>query len=189
MIELNPTAFVRLGRKKRLEVVPWAKHLLVEPGSLDVVVRLARAWFPDPSDERRDAMSFRDRTEAGLRLAEALRPLASKRPVIVALPRGVPVAFEIARELRAPLEVLIVRKIGAPGHSELGLGTLVDGTPPQVVLNPSMMDMVRPSQAHVDAETQRQTEELERRRRLYIGDRTPLETTGRIVRGVISTEN
>ena len=58
-------------------------------------------------------MSFRDRTEAGLSLAQALRHLASERPVIVALPRGgVPVAFEIARKLHAPLEVLIVRKVG-----------------------------------------------------------------------------
>lgn len=127
-------------------------------------------------------MSFRDRAEAGRHLAEALRPFASERPVIVALPRGgVPVAFEIARELLAPLDVLIVRKIGAPGHSELGLGALVDGTPPQVVLNPSVMDMVRPTQAHVETETQRQIEELERRRRLYIGDRAPLDTAGRTV--------
>lgn len=127
-------------------------------------------------------MSFRDRAEAGRRLAEALRRFASERPVIVALPRGgVPVGFEIARELRAPLGVLIVRKIGAPGHSELGLGALVDGTPPQIVLNHSVMDMVRPSQAHVDAETHRQIKELERRRRVYIGDRAPLETSGRTV--------
>ena len=131
-------------------------------------------------------MSFRDRTEAGQRLAEALeersRSTPFERPIVIALPRGgVPVGFEIAKEVGAPLDVLIVRKIGAPGHPELGLGAVVDGSPPQVVLNPTVMQMVRPSQAHVDTETQHQIEEMERRRRAYIGERTPLETRGRTV--------
>jgi putative phosphoribosyl transferase len=131
-------------------------------------------------------MSFRDRAEAGWRLAEALEGVARaapfERPVVVALPRGgVPVGFEIARALGAPLDVLIVRKIGAPGHPEFGLGAVVDGSPPQVVLNPEVMAAVRPSQAHVEAETARQIEEMARRRRAYIGDRPPLETRDRTV--------
>ena len=80
-------------------------------------------------------MSFRDRAEAGQRLAEALeersRSTPFERPIVFALPRGgVPVGFEIAKEPGAPLDVLIVRKIGAPGHPELGLGAVVDGSPP-----------------------------------------------------------
>lgn len=131
-------------------------------------------------------MSFRDRTEAGRRLAEALKEIARassiEHPAVLALPRGgVPVSFEVAKALGAPLDVLIVRKIGAPGHSELGLGAVVDGSPPQVVLNPTVMEMVRPSPAHVAAETERQIEEMGRRRRAYIGDRTPLETRDRTV--------
>jgi len=131
-------------------------------------------------------MGFRDRAEAGRRLAEALREIARnapfERPVAVALPRGgVPVGFEVARELDIPLDVLIVRKIGAPGHAELGLGALVDGSPPQVVLNPAVMEMVSPPPAYVEAETQRQIEEIERRRKAYIGDRPPLATRGRTV--------
>ena len=131
-------------------------------------------------------MNFRDRSEAGERLAKALkehaRAVPFERPLVIALPRGgVPVGFEIAKALGAPLEVLIVRKIGAPGHPELGLGAVVDGSPPQVVFTPSVMEMVRPAPAHVEAETQRQIEEMERRRRAYIGDRAPQETTGRTV--------
>lgn len=131
-------------------------------------------------------MSFRDRTEAGQRLAEVLKEMDRttpfEHPAVLALPRGgVPVAYEVAKDLGAPLDVLIVRKIGAPGHPELGLGAVVDGSPPQVVLNPTVMEMVKPSQAHVDAETQRQLDEMERRRRAYIGDRTPLQTRSRTV--------
>lgn len=131
-------------------------------------------------------MSFRDRTDAGRRLAEAVEDAARTgpfvQPVVVALPRGgVPVGFEVARALGAPLEVLIVRKIGAPGRPELGLGAVVDGSPPQVVLTPAVMEMVRPSQAHVEAETHNQVEELERRRQLYVGDRPPLDPTDRTV--------
>ena len=70
-------------------------------------------------------MVFRDRTDAGKRLAEKLRPLEWLDPVVLALPRGgVPVAFEIAIALSAPLEVFVARKIGAPGHAERGIGAI-----------------------------------------------------------------
>jgi len=73
---------------------------------------------------------FADRREAGRKLAEALKSLDLNAPVVLALPRGgVPVGYEVAKALQAPLDVLIVRKIGAPGQQELGIGALVDGRP------------------------------------------------------------
>lgn len=71
---------------------------------------------------------FRDREDAGRRLAEELRPLAAEHPVVVALPRGgVPVGYEIARALHAPLDICVVRKIGVPWHEELGAGAVAEG--------------------------------------------------------------
>ncbi|HYK81176.1 MAG TPA: hypothetical protein VEU95_16200, partial [Micropepsaceae bacterium] len=77
---------------------------------------------------------FRDRVDAGRQLAGALLRLKEARPIVLALPRGgVPVAFEVAVALGAPLDVVLVRKIGAPGQPELGLGAVVDGASPQIV--------------------------------------------------------
>lgn len=127
-------------------------------------------------------MRFRDRRDAGARLAEALSGLDLDRPVVVALPRGgVPVAFEVARALGAPLEVLVVRKVGAPGNPEVGLGALVDGTPPQVVLSPQVVEALAPPPGWIEEETARQREELARRRRAYAGDRPAPDVRGRTV--------
>src|SRR3546814_4767102 len=77
-------------------------------------------------------MIFRDRQDAGQQLARRLRHLANEHPLVLALPRGgVPVAFEIATALKADLDLLFVRKLGAPGHEELGLGAVVDGADPR----------------------------------------------------------
>lgn len=125
---------------------------------------------------------FRDRTDAGRQLARALMPLAQKRPVILALPRGgVPVAFEISKALDAPLDVLLVRKIGAPGHPELGIGAVVDGADPQVVLNDEIIRHMRPPASYLQRETDRQLEEIEHQRRAYIGDRSPVNVSERTV--------
>src|SRR5918994_7013827 len=81
-------------------------------------------------------MIFRNRAEAGRRLAGLLLHLKGSDPVVLALPRGgVPVALPIAEALGAPLDLLLVRKIGAPGQPELALGAVVEGDPPQLVLN------------------------------------------------------
>ncbi len=80
------------------------------------------------SDPAAGSRTFRDRRDAGLVLADLLRPLKALDPVVLALPRGgVPVAFEIARALDAPLDVLVVRKVGAPTNPELGLGAVAEG--------------------------------------------------------------
>jgi putative phosphoribosyl transferase len=130
----------------------------------------------------RFAALFEDRRDAGRRLGTALARYHDSRPVVLALPRGgVPVGFEVAKALAAPLDVLLVRKIGAPGHEELGLGAVVDGENPQLVLNPDVVQAVHPPPGYIDAEKDRQLAEIERRRRQYVGDRPPPPVEGRTV--------
>jgi len=125
---------------------------------------------------------FSDRREAGRELAKALARFAESEPLILALPRGgVPVAFEVAKALHAPLDLLIVRKIGAPGHEEFGLGAVVDGDDPQIVLNAEAMSLVNPPPGYVEAQAQQQLKEIERRRRVYFGGRRPMPLKGRTV--------
>jgi putative phosphoribosyl transferase len=98
------------------------------------------------------------------------------------LPRGgVPVAFEVARALDAPLDVLLVRKIGAPAHEEFGIGAVVDGNPPVAVVDDMLVRLTQASPAYVEATIRRETAEIERRRRLYVGDRVPSAPAGRTV--------
>ena len=125
---------------------------------------------------------FRNRRDAGRRLAAALGPFRESRPIVLALPRGgVPVGFEVAKALAAPLDILLVRKIGAPGHEELGLGAVVDGHDPQLVLNEELVRAIAPPPGYIDAEMQRQLAEIERRRQQYVGDRPPVAVEGRTV--------
>ncbi|MDW9644699.1 phosphoribosyltransferase [Sinorhizobium meliloti] len=130
---------------------------------------------------------FADRADAGRRLARVIEAHLTEKadfadPLVMALPRGgVPVAFEVARTLGASLELLIVRKIGAPGHPEFGLGALVDSDEPQVVLNAEAMRIANPSEKYVQAETERQRLELARRRVLYLGDQARISPSGRNV--------
>jgi putative phosphoribosyl transferase len=124
---------------------------------------------------------FRDRRDAGRRLAAALSHYKARSPVVLALPRGgVPVAFEVAKALAAPLDVLLVRKIGAPGHEELGLGAVVDGDDPQLVLNDEVIRAVQPPPGYIEAEMRRQLAEIERRRGHYVGDRAAIPVEGRV---------
>jgi putative phosphoribosyl transferase len=120
---------------------------------------------------------FADRAEAGRLLAERLRAMDLADPVVLALPRGgAPVGYEIARELKAPLDVLLVRKIGAPGQEEFALGAVVEGDPPIVVLNDGVPQRFMP---HVKAESARQAEELKRRQRAYRGGEPLADVAGR----------
>ncbi|GAO38582.1 hypothetical protein SCH01S_16_01010 [Sphingomonas changbaiensis NBRC 104936] len=124
---------------------------------------------------------FDDRRDAGRRLAAAAREYAAEDPIVLALPRGgVPVAYEVAKALEAPMDMLFVRKIGAPGHPEYGIGAVVDGDNPQVVLN-DIADQLGIPAAYVEQQKRRELDEIERRRRAYLGDREPLPVKGRTV--------
>lgn len=121
-----------------------------------------------------------DRRAAGRELGDALAGRGLRDAVVLALPRGgVPVGFEIARRLQAPLEVLIVRKIGAPFFPELGIGAVVDGGGRHAVLNEDVIAQLRVDRPYIEAETARQLLEIERRRRVYVGDRAPIAVAGR----------
>jgi putative phosphoribosyl transferase len=125
---------------------------------------------------------FTDRRDAGRQVAEALMHLKPAKPVVLGLPRGgVPVGYEVAQALDAPLDVLLVRKIGAPGHPELGLGAVVDGDPPLRVVNQHILRLVDPPQGYIEAEEERQIHEIRRRRELYCGNRPPIALEGRTV--------
>ena len=123
---------------------------------------------------------FRDRSEAGAKLATRLMPLRESQPVVVALPRGgVPVAHEIATALGAPLDVLAVRKLGAPGNPELGMGAIAeDGTG---VIDQGTVKALGVSEGNLRSIIDREAAELRRRVALYRGERPALDLTGRTV--------
>ncbi|MFL5827873.1 MAG: phosphoribosyltransferase [Thermoleophilaceae bacterium] len=124
---------------------------------------------------------FRDRREAGRLLAARLRQYAGRDDVIVlGLPRGgVPVAYEVARELDVPLDVFLVRKLGVPGQEELALGAIASGG--TVVLNRGLVEALGLTAEDIAAIVHRERRELERRERAYRGDRPPPDLSGRVV--------
>lgn len=125
---------------------------------------------------------FEDREDAGKRLGHVLAGLKLERPLVLGLPRGgVPVAYEVARMLDAELDVLFVRKLGAPGHEELGIGAVIDGADPQIVLNEGIVREMRPSPDYIKAEVARQLLEIGRRRSAYVGTRKPVPVQHRTV--------
>jgi len=126
-------------------------------------------------------MIYRDRTEAGKRLAERLTDYADRPDVLVlALPRGgVPVAYEVARALQAPLDVFLVRKLGVPGHEELAMGAIATGG--VRVLNDEVVDYLSIRGEVIDAVAADELRELERRERAYRGDRPAPDVKGKTV--------
>jgi putative phosphoribosyl transferase len=125
---------------------------------------------------------FHDRKDAGEQLAARLVHLKSRHPVVLALPRGgVAIGFEIARRLGAPLDIVLVRKVGVPWQRELALGALADGGggPPEVFIDEERASALAIPPDYVREETARQLAELERRRRSYCADRPPVEIRGR----------
>src|SRR5690349_24954980 len=116
-------------------------------------------------------MQFKDRADAGRQLATKLSKYAGRHDVIIlALPRGgVPVAREAARALNAPLDVFLVRKLGVPGHSELAMGAIASGG--VRIVSREIIDAIGIPPEAIDAIAEREGRELERRERLYRGDR------------------
>src|SRR5438270_10369874 len=122
---------------------------------------------------------FRNRNEAGRLLAEKLTAYANRPDLLVlALPRGgVPVAYEVARALGAPLDVFLVRKLGVPRYEELAMGAVATGG--VRVLNDEIVRGLGISEHEIDAVVARELQELARRERLYRGDRPPPDVAGR----------
>jgi predicted phosphoribosyltransferase len=127
-------------------------------------------------------MMFQDRMDAGRRLAKALSGYKGRSPVVLALPRGgVPVAAEVAAALDAPLDLILVRKIGVPAQPELAMGAVVDGAAPIVVRNEEVIEFSGTTADEFDAVCARELAEIERRRQLYIGERARAEIAGQVV--------
>ncbi len=125
---------------------------------------------------------FRDRNEAGAALAEKLVALAPENPLVLALPRGgVPVAIPIARALGAPLDLLMVRKLGMPGNPELAAGAVVDGAGHDVVFNIQLLRSMGLREEDFAAAISQKLSEIEDRRRLYLEGRTPMPDAGKSV--------
>jgi predicted phosphoribosyltransferase len=126
-------------------------------------------------------MLFVNRRHAGTVLAGLLKHYANRPDVLVlALPRGgVPVAFEVAQALNAPLDVFVVRKLGVPGHDELAMGAIATGD--IRVLNDDVVGYLELSDDVIDRVTAREKKELERRERIYRGDNAPPVVQGQTV--------
>jgi predicted phosphoribosyltransferase len=124
---------------------------------------------------------FRDRRDAGRRLADKLAAYVYRPDAIVlALPRGgVPVAYEVARRLVAPMDVFVVRKLGVPGYEELAMGAVATGG--VRVLNDQLVERLGIPDQMIDAVASRERQELARRERLYRGSRPPPDVRGRTV--------
>lgn len=122
-------------------------------------------------------MIFQDRVDAGLRLAEALKVHAGAEVVVLGIPRGgVLVGEVVARTLAVPLDIVVPRKVGAPGNPELGLGAVAPGVR---VLDPWLIERLGVSEAYLEREIAIQQAETERRLQAYRGDRAPLDLSGK----------
>ena len=122
------------------------------------------------------------RADAGRQLGEALAALELDNPLIYALPRGgVPVAVEVAKRLAAPLDLILVRKIGMPGNPEVALGAIVEGATSETVINENARRLFGVDDDYIDREVTDQRAELERRKKRYLEGRTRLDPTGRTV--------
>ena len=111
---------------------------------------------------------FTDRRAAGREFATALMRFKLESPVVLAIPRGgVPVGFEVALALQAPLDIIVARKLGAPGQHELGLGAIVDGDHPQSVLNEDIIRELGVSAQYLQKEIETELKEIRRRQAAY----------------------
>lgn len=124
---------------------------------------------------------FLDRKEAARRLTEKLLRFKGQSSVVLALPRGgVPVGFEIAKALAAPLDLVLVRKIGAPYQPEFAIGAVVDGPHALTVRNDEVIGFLDVPETYIEEETARQLKEIERRREIYLAGRPRVAVEGRV---------
>jgi putative phosphoribosyl transferase len=122
---------------------------------------------------------FLDRHEAGRKLAQDLLIYADQRPAVFALPRGgVPIGYEIAKALKAPLDLILVRKIGVPFQPELAAGAVADGDEPTVVLNPKVVEPLGLTEEFLKEETDRILAEIDERRQTYLAGRERIDPRG-----------
>ncbi len=111
---------------------------------------------------------FKNRTDAGEKLAAALHHLKQEDPVVVALPRGgVPVAFEVAKALEAPLDIILIRKIGAPGQPELAVGAVTDGDHVEIVINADLANATGATADYIERQKEVELKKNEQRRASY----------------------
>ena len=123
---------------------------------------------------------FADRAEAGRLLAERLAEMQLQHPLVLALPRGgVPVGAEIARRLHAPLDIVFVRKLGAPDQPELAVGAVADGAEPEIVLNTELVAMLDLAEDYIAETAKRELAVIEQRRREWAPLRPAVEPVGR----------
>jgi putative phosphoribosyl transferase len=126
-------------------------------------------------------MTFKNRLDAGRKLAQALAGYKNQQPVILALPRGgVPVAAEVAAALDAPLDLILVRKIGVPTQPELAMGAVVDGGAPIIVRNDDIIQLAGIDESEFNAVCDSELAEIERRHQRYLGDRAQIDIAGRV---------
>lgn len=185
VLELNRSAYSQLTCEKELRIIAGATHLFEEEGALDQVVAEAVRWLDRhlaQTDTSELNLPFANRSEAGKQLALALQKFRGTRPLVLALPRGgVPVAFEVAAGLDADLDLLLVRKLGAPGQPELGIGAVIDGEKPEIVLNYDIVRHLALPAGYIHNEAHRQLREIERRRDEYLGSTSPRPVEGRTI--------
>lgn len=189
VIELNEKAYRLLRCEKSLQIVPGATHLFEEAGTLEQAATLASDWFarhlasaPAARISTGDPIVFSNRVEAGRMLAGALACCKDERVVVLGIPRGgMPVAREVAEALGAPLDIAVVRKLGAPGQPELGIGAVVDGDHPRAIFNREVIESLGVDDDYINREIERQLKEIKRRELEYRGIEPAVPLAGKTV--------
>ena len=176
-------------RAATLAVVPGAGHLFEEPGTLEEAIRRTVAWFverlvaaqaPARASAAKDDPLFRDRSHAGAQLAAQMQAYRHQHPLVLGIPRGgVPVAAEVARRLDCELDVVVARKLGAPGYSELAIGAVTANG--GRFLNEDVIRHLAVSHAYIEQVTEEQSAEARRREERFRGGRKAADVKGRVV--------
>jgi putative phosphoribosyl transferase len=186
LIELDRNVVDQMTTCTQLAIIPGAGHAFDEPGALDEVIGLTSEWLLDhfaqevPDMPRRPCRPFRDRRSAGERLAQVLQRFRGDDVIVCGLPRGgVVVADEIAKDLEAPLDVWLVRKLGMPIQPELGMGALAEGA--ALVLDPTNVTWSGTTPGELRSIVHATSDEIRRRAARYRSDAPPPDVDGKTV--------